>query len=483
MKNIKFDSMIIVLYNILKKYDTFVDAIWEEFKDENITEYYGFYESEIFGKDQIDIEKEIKIHILNACLYVNNNIIPIIVKEKKIEELYLNTRIKIDKYKTRLREQVAIYLSQNNNKKYILKELESKESNDPKKFINSRLSKIRKWETDPNSLISEFYYIDELQKNQLKIIYYDESVFILLNEIYKYNNQSLMDNINLLKSKELKAKKRGATIPNSMFEYDGIFSAGKKTVKDLAHFEKDNNIHVKINKNDDQITIAVPKVIARDERINAEYNSEIDSINFTAADFKVLTSLFELGRNRLLEGKETVSFTMESLCNMLDIVPCTTNYNTIAKSIFAFKTKSVYIKISDSYVRFFNIIKTIDVPFLNSDRKKQWTISFHEELVKEIVANKYKYILTETISSLKHEISVLLFKIIIYDVYAYPKKTCFSYTWDEIALKVGLDDKPNRIKNRIKMALNEMNAAGIIMKYETRDKDSVFNIFPNPEII
>ena len=60
MKNIKFDSMIIVLYNILKKYDTFVDAIWEEFKDENITEYYGFYESEIFGKDQIDIEKEIK---------------------------------------------------------------------------------------------------------------------------------------------------------------------------------------------------------------------------------------------------------------------------------------------------------------------------------------------------------------------------------------------------------------------------------------
>jgi len=215
--------MIIVLYNILKKYDTFVDAIWEEFKDENITEYYGFYESEIFGKDQIDIEKEIKIHILNACLYVNNNIIPIIVKEKKIEELYLNTRIKIDKYKTRLREQVAIYLSQNNNKKYILKELESKESDDPKKFINSRLSKIRKWETDPNSLISEFYYIDELQKNQLKIIYYDESVFILLNEIYKYNNQSLMDNINLLKSKELKAKKRGATIPNSMFEYDGIF--------------------------------------------------------------------------------------------------------------------------------------------------------------------------------------------------------------------------------------------------------------------
>lgn len=132
MKNIKFDSMIIVLYNILKKYDTFVDAIWEEFKDENITEYYGFYESEIFGKDQIDIEKEIKIHILNACLYVNNNIIPIIVKEKKIEELYLNTRIKIDKYKTRLREQVAIYLSQNNNKKYILKELESKESDDPK---------------------------------------------------------------------------------------------------------------------------------------------------------------------------------------------------------------------------------------------------------------------------------------------------------------------------------------------------------------
>ena len=481
MAVIKFEPVIIILYNILKKYDTYTEFIFGQEINKELNEYFNFYKSELFGEGKNKIEEKTKKQVLNSCLYIKKSIISKLVMEDDLQNLYLNIVIKINKYKTRLREQVATYLSKNNTTKYILSEYESNTDKDKKQFITTRLSKIKKWENDKDSLLSDFYYIDELQKNQFKLILEEESIYILLHDVFNYGNESLLD---FLKNKKIKPeKKRGATVPNSMFEYESIFSVEKRTIKNVEYKQLENNeILVKLNKNsDDNLFIIVPNIATKYDGLDIEYNANTDAINFSPYDFKVLVALFEMGGEELLKGKERVSFNMEDLCLSLLIKPCGKNYDDLAKAIHSIRSKIIYSKVSDTHIRSFNVIKTLDFPILNSDRKKQWTVVFHEELVQEIVANKYKSILTKTIASLKLNASILLFKIVIYDINNNPNEVCFSYTWDELSSKLGLTDKPSRNKERLKLALKEMIEApgSIISHYETTFNDSHFIIYPN----
>ncbi|QUH22071.1 hypothetical protein [Alkaliphilus sp. B6464] len=488
--DLKVEPMIILLYNIFKKYDSFLEVIWEHHKQKNVDSYYEFYESEIFGEESNKMKKKTKIYIINACLYIDKKIIPVIIKEKDINALYINTKVKINKYKTRLREQVESYLSTENDKKYILKELLDAPSDvNRQDFIQVRKNKINKWESDINCLLSDFYYLDELRKNQLNIIFVDEAIHLLLKDIYEEDNISLLNLLTSLsenKKKNKKSEKKGATVPNSMLNYDGLFGAGRKKIEDVKYEEIDGQIYATPNQNNENIQIRLPNLKVKDENINIEFDYKQDNITFNADDFKVLTAIFEIGAEILASGNEAVCFTMEEMCEHLQLEPCSKNYNKIARSIFYFKTKEVYIKISDTHIRIFNIIKTIDKPIFNSDRKKQWTIRFHEELVKEIVASKYKRILTKTISSYRYELSVLLFRVFVYDFYNVSDDIMYiQYSWQDLANKTGLNDKPSIIKRRIISALNEMTSLenSIISKYETAPDNSYFYIYPKRDNI
>jgi len=182
----KIEHTSLVLYDIFNKYHNFVDIIWDNKKQNNLTDYYEAFKNELFIKTPIaydDINAENMKHIYNTCLYIQKNILPIIVKENNLEMLYFDSKTRVLKYKARWKELVESYLIKENSSKFILKE--NMNSINKTKFINSRREKIKEWQEDDNCLLSDFFYIDDLIQSQKKIIYIDEAIYILLRDITK----------------------------------------------------------------------------------------------------------------------------------------------------------------------------------------------------------------------------------------------------------------------------------------------------------
>ncbi len=485
---LKFEPFILILYNIFKEYvSSYNEIIWEYYRQDESEDYYTLYEQEFFGKENVRIKRETKKHIINACLYVNKVVIPAITEVDDFETLYLATKEKLQRCKFNWRTQVEKYLKNKDTRKYILKEYEELEEydHDIDTFKKKRLRKIKEWEKDDNTLLSEFYYTSDLIKKQLNIIAKDEGIYIILNSALKENNISLLNYLRTIKynlDKE-KSKNMGATVPDSMFQFDSMFLTGNKNINDFKYQEGQNNIVVTPDANNKNFQVLIPKFEV-DDNLKITFNYQESNISNTAYDFKNLVAIFEIGSSTLLKGIDTITFTMKEVCNHLNIIPCTRNYNSIANTLYHFKIKTYKFRISDTHERIFNIIDSIDKPILNSNRELEWSVKISEVLVQEILDAKYKRIYINTLSSFRYELSILLFRILIGD-FETSKKDVLRYSWSNIAKRTAMPGKPNKIKKRIVSALDEILAAenSIIKNYFTPHDNSYFEIYKSQPIV
>jgi len=293
-----------------------------------------------------------------------------------------------------------------------------------------------------------------------------------------------LDLINFNKYKK-QNKKSGAPVPNSMFEPNGTFSLNSKKIDEINYEESEDGDKIIItpNPNNKKYQLEIPK-FELDENLNLSFNYQKSNIFNSAFDFKVFTSMMEIGSENLLNGSDEISFTLEDICLHLNMKPSTEAYNRIKNTIYNLKIKTLRIKISDSYEKIYNILTTIDKPVLNSERKLLWRVTLHEEIHKEILNAKYQDLITGKLALLKYELSILLLKSLIYD-FEINKKDSIKYTWAEIAANTGLVGKPSIIKKRILASLDELSTfyGDIIENYETPEDNSYFIIYKKKQAL
>lgn len=480
--NSHFNILTISLFRIIYKgsFDALIELLWDKEKHPEIEKYYSLYENELFQNSQtIEIEKERRKQVINSCLFMQNNSIPKIISEiNDLDNLYLNVKEKINKYKFIWNNIVKKYIQNNNGKKYILKEFNEQEKFEKEKneFVKLRLNLIKNWAFDKNSLLSQFYYVEDLQKNQIDIITQTEPIYILLNEIFENKASDLKDFLYYLSNKNNNIKK-GGQIPNIILT-DGIFRVEpiKFLKNDPNIYDEGENFILAYNSN---LKINIPKTIQIPE-LNNKFDYRDGVIYHGKYELATLTAILQIGREQIKKGN-AITFTFSQICKLFNLPPTTSTYRRIAKAIFYLKLNVYSVRISNNYERVFNIISAVEKPIFNSDREKEWTIEIDNVLREQILQSHYTELFAEDISNFNYELSPILFKVLLIDKGQNINLEIKDYSLSHISNRVCLYGKPNIRKKKIINALNEIKNMNnsIIINFICKNNNQCFQIYFN----
>lgn len=466
------------------EYDALIELIWGNKKQDNLEVYYSLYKESLYQNlKSTPIEEERRIQVLNSCLYIRNEIIPKIITNDDWNELYFSVKNKIDKYKFNWGNLVEIYLRNENDKKYILKECKEQkvENKNKKAFIKSRLEEIKKWASNKDTLLSEFYYLDDLQKNQINVILQTEPTFIILHAIINNNAEDLKKLLSLIgEDKKSHVTKKGGQVPNLVLT-DGIFRVSPIKILDdnsnVYEDEVEGKLILSYDNLDKPIKIAVPKS-ANSLELNNSFDYTKDIIYQGKFELATLTAILQIGSEQILKGN-SITFTFSQICELFNQPPSTRLYRRIAKALFYLKLNLYTVKLGDNYTRYFNIISAVEQPTFNSKREKEWTIEIDAFLREQILQSHYTVLFAEDISSFAYELSPILFKIFVIDKQDKPSMEMKEYTLRELTKRTFLNGKPNVRKKRIINSLEEIKSMknSIIKDYKIKDDIDVFEIY------
>lgn len=503
--DIKFNPLVISLFSIIYdgEYDALIELAWIHQKHPHIDEYHQFYKNKLFKNlESPSVVEETQKQVFNICLYIHDKIIPQIIKdsdkfykeyEKKVEKeenihipeeykddkwfyVYKAYEDRIQKYKFNLESQVANYVRNHNSKKYILKEYD--EWQDKKltkeKFIINRTNDLQIWAMNPKTSLSEFLYVDDLQKNQINIVLSLEPAYLFLEQIYEKG----MDELKLLLTEETKKgkKKKGGQVPYLVL-VDGILrpSPFKMSEEPIAA-EDEENVSAIYNFSPTTLTVRTPKRVNIPE-LNVSFDYKKDVIHQGTYELMTLTSILQIGREQIQKGN-SITFTFGQICEELGLQPSNEVYKRIAQAIFYLKLNLYTVKISDDYERIFNIISAIEKPIFNSNREKEWTIEIDNVLREQILQSQYAELFAADISAFRYELTAIMFKMFLIDKVQYPDMEEKEYTLKEITNRALLKGKPAIRKTKIINSLNEMKTMtnSIINDYTCLKDNTIFNV-------
>lgn len=480
--NYQIEPILISLFNLIyaKQYDSLMDITYDLYPQKNIDEIFEAYKRGPLVEIKMDEKKEEHLKlVLNLAIYIKDNVLPKIIETENMESMYVASKEKIRKYKLSWLVSIKTYLKNKNPKKYLIKDYnESKTELDKKTYIDSRLEIIEEWATDDDKLLSEFYYVDDLQKNQLKMIVDVETIYIVLKEYFYTGTDDkikIKDMIDYLKNKEVANmnKQKGGQVPNIVLT-DGIFRVDPISLLETNPniIEQKDTFIIIDEVSEPTLEITVPKHMYSPELEN-EFHYEKDVINIGAYELATFVAILQLGRDQLTRGNR-ITFTFPEICELFGIEPNTYSYRRIAKAIFFLKLNNYRVRVSDTHVRVFNILSAIEYPIFNSDREKEWTVVLDDLLRKQILESHYSEIFAQTLASFDYTLSPILFKIFLVDSTA-PEK---EYTLAEISKRGGITGKPSQLKKRIIKSIEEIltREDSVIESYETKNDNSIFII-------
>lgn len=477
----KFNSLILSFFHILNEgnYDALIELIWENKKHPDIENEYDYYKNSLFRNVEVSsIEDERRKQILNFCLYIRDEVTKEIIKNENWDEVYLSCKMKIDKYKLNWKNSVEKYLRTNNAKKYILKELKEQYGDvNKEEFIESRLNKIIEWASDETALLSEFYYLEDLQKNQINLIIKTEPVYIVLKEAFNGEDDGLIGMLQILKNKDLK-KKQGGQVPNLVLQ-DGIFRATPIKVHedDPNVIDEGANFLLIYNDLKSNLKISIPKTIHVPE-LNNTFDYTKDVIHHGKFELATLTAILQLGREQIKTGNR-ITFTFGQICELFNLPPSTYLYQRLTQAIFYLKINVYSVKLPGDYERVFNIISAIEKPTYNSNREKEWRIEIDNVLREQILQSHYTELFAEDIASFNHELTAILFKVLLIDKGQTPSLEEQEYHLNDLSKRCFLTGKPNIRKKKFIDSFTEIEkmANSPIIRFETKYDNTVFKVY------
>lgn len=474
---VQIDSTVISLFHFIDSgsYEGLVDLIYKSEKQQDLEECFKSY-LHLLSIDVSEKTKyESKLQSFNAALYFRRKVIPSIIEFGDIQEYYLITKKNIEKYKYTWRTLVEKHLQEESYKKFILKHYEESGKNKIKsEFIQSCLDVIKEWASDESSLLSQFFYIDDLQANQKKVILSNEPVYVFLNELLNNPEAAYLNDILFTvreKDKILSSKKKGGKLPNLILQ-DGIFRVEPYKLFASKSKERENDY---VTDYSSQLKIYTPKYVENQD-IDTKFDSSKDVIHHGQFELATLTAIFQIGQDDLLKGSR-ISFTIDEVCEKLGVTRATWAYQRIALAIFYLSINLFSVKISDEKERIFHIISAIEKPIFNSDRQKEWTIEIDPLLREYVVKNYVTELYADQIAGFTYETTAILFKTFLLDAQRHDINEPKEYTLAELSQRTVLSGKPNRRRKKIINALNELVAHQKIEKFTILDDGDRFLVY------
>ena len=479
--NIQIDSSVISLFHFIESgpYEALIDLIWKTKKQDDLENYFYVY-SDVLSIDPSEKMKyETKLHAFNAALYFRKEVVLSIIKSGNIESLFITSKRNIEKYKYIWKDLVEKHLREKSKKKFILKHYEESSKNTHKKeFVDYYLNVIKNWASDGSSLLSQFFYVDDLQVNQIKVILKNEPVYIYLNELLNNIEASYLQDILITVKNNEKIdldKKKAGKVPNLILQ-DGVFRVEPyKMLESPNILERENDF---VNDFNDQLRIITPKFF-ENKYINSKFDYSTDVIYHGKFELATLTAIFQIGQDDLMEGVR-ITFTLDEICEKLGVPPSTWAYQRIARAIFYMSINLFSVNISDEKERIFHIISAIEKPIFNSDRQKEWTIEIDPVLRENVLKNLVTEFYADQIAGFTQETTAILFKTLILDSQQHNFNFPKEYTLSSLSQRIVLEGKPNQRKKRIINSLNELvSKTKIVEKFSVLDDGNKFLIYLN----
>lgn len=480
----QIDQLLIALVRLIysEGYDTLCYLAMKYANNENLDEYYESYKKDILLNlsPNSEVAEESYKQVINLALYIREKVLPEILQGADIETEYFFVKEKIQKCKFNWLSLVESYVRSNNEKKFILKEYTyKKDSRDKKEFIKHHLSEISSWANNRDSLLSEFYYVDDLQRNQISVILQNEPALILLKEAIE--GEKKLGLHELLRSYEHKDEpKGGAKVPHLLQE-DGIFRLGDINLSGVTKedsfilTEEEDKFIITFNDNNPSLKMTVPKTASSPE-LNNNFDYKKDKIVIGHFEMLTITAILQIGREQIVRGN-TITFTFRQICSLINAEPSTRTYERLQKAIFYLKLNIYSVKVSDTNERIFNIISAIEKPIFNSDREKEWTVTIDDLLKDQICSSHYFEIYTQQLASFNYELSSILFKILLLDAWR-TESDIKEYRLAEISKRAYMSGKPNIRKKKIINSLEEILKLddSPIESYVAKYDNSVFEV-------
>lgn len=481
---VRFNSLVVSFFHILNEqnYDALLELIWENEEHPNIEKEYQYYKNSLFRNlEASSVEDERRKQILNFCLYIRDVVLKEVLKSDDWDNIYLSSKMKIEKYKFNWKNAVAKYVVSNNNKKYILKEFEEykalKQNIDREEFINSRLEKINEWATDESALLSEFYYVEDLQKNQINLILKTEPIYMVLKEVFNNDDYGLEEMLLQLKNKMSK-KKKGGQVPDLVL-HDGIFRPHPiQVVEDDPNVtDEGTNFVLTYNDLESTLKISIPKTVQVPELNNA-FDYTTDVIHHGKFELATLTAILQIGRDQIKVGNK-ITFTFAQICELFNQPISTYTYQRIAQAIFYLKISLYSVKLPGDYERIFNIISAVEKPIYNSDREKEWTVEIDNVLREQILQSHYTELFAEDIASFNYELTPILFKVLLIDKGQDSSLEMKEYHLNELSKRCFLTGKPNIRKKKFINSFTEIKGMNnsLIVGFETKRDNTLFRVY------
>lgn len=479
---VRFSSLVVSFFHILNErpYDALIELIWENERHPNIEKEYSYYKNSLFRNlKATPIEEERRKQILNFCLYIRDVVLKEIITSENWDEMYLSAKMKIEKYKLNWKNAVEKHFQTKNKRKYIWKELEEQDKTiDKEEFVESRISKIREWASDEATLLSDFYYVEDLQKNQINLILKTEPLYVVLKEVFNNEDDGLAEILNQFKNKASKKKKKGGQVPDLVL-HDGIFRPHpiQVTEDDPYVIDEGTNFVLTYDDLEGKLKISVPKTVHVPE-LNNTFDYTTDVIHHGKFELATLTAILQIGRDQIKTGNK-ITFTFAQICELFNQPVSTYMYQRIAQAIFYLKINLYSVKLPGDYERIFNIISAVEKPIYNSNREKEWTIEIDPVLREQILQSHYTELFAEDIAAFNYELTPILFKLLLIDKGQDPYLEVKEYHLNELSKRCFLTGKPNIRKKKFINSFTEIEQMenSPITGFEARRDNTLFKVY------
>ncbi|MFW6007644.1 MAG: hypothetical protein ACOCP8_00145 [archaeon] len=488
------------IFNILNKpeWEPFVLFYWDEKtknetdkeyiiklnKTANLSEYKFLTSSSNYNS----------LPAFNASIFIVNNVIDSIVKLKDLENHYNNLFNELMNFKSRWFKSVTSFYKKNNSTKYILKEvLDSGQGFDKvNEFYNEILKDILLWRDNYkpdtpakvvdtklivnnkkekyNSLrvLSDFRFLSDLTKAQIKVILRTDPYLIILHEILKNNN----DLLKYIKKQEIETSlPKPAPMPISVMINDICFQNKKISLDDSNIVEETEDYYIYTIEDNNQSIIRIPK------NSNELGFKPGKTISTGKLEIAVFAALLQIANNRNIINEKWdghLYFSCEDVCRELGYTRAGKTYYHILEAINNLNLLSSPV-VLDEIIKEITLIVTKIKPRFNHKRQKEYGVRFHDELVDAIIANKIINTYAIEFSRFRSDIAALIFKIILVEI-SKGDTTEFYFTESTLSKKIGLNKSPAMNKIKLIGAFKELQKAGLIDYFEFNHDTYVFYV-------
>lgn len=484
-------------------YEPFTYFLIENFRHENLNNVFENLKSTPFydeilsnSKDKKNQEENI-LRLLNSSLHAIESIIPLFENPKFVPEKETQKILnKIKTYKKKWHNLVNDYFKKNNAKKYIIKEyLQTRPDATLDEFYKKRIKHINDWIKNSKAMLSSFYYVDDLVKSQKNLIFNSELAYILFKASIENEKLFEIDKSELEKNNSIKIKEEisAGQIPNWLL-LDGLFRVSPIEVfkhENIIKNEKDKTTLIYDEENlRTNLEITVPDYF-ENEFLESNFDSSKDAISLGRFELAVLIGVLQIGRKQL-KSSNKIAFSFNQILKLWNSGNSGKLYNRIKKALFYLSMNMYTIELPNNITRNFYIINAIEKPTFNSSGEQEWVVEIDSRLREQILEKNYTELYSEKISSLKYELSPILYKTFVIDlveIVSNNKKPLSvitkEYTLRDLSTRTFLEGKPNIRKKKIKNSLDDIlqKEDSILQDYEIKDNGNSYKMYFNKNAI